>query len=165
MRIAIIGGAGFIGTRLSKRLDSTNYNYDVYDKDTSICKKALYLDIEDPKTLSQIDGNDIIINLAAEHKDDIQPLSRYYDVNVQGSKNICDAARKHAINKIVFTSSVAIYGFATPDTDESGTPNYFNEYGRTKYLAEEVFKDWQSEDPENRTLVILRPTVVFGERK
>ena len=163
MRIAIIGGAGFIGTRLSKRLDSTNYNYDVYDKDTSICKKALYLDIEDPKTLSQIDGNDIIINLAAEHKDDIQPLSRYYDVNVQGSKNICDAARKHAINKIVFTSSVAIYGFATPDTDESGTPNYFNEYGRTKYLAEEVFKDWQSEDPENRTLVILRPTVVFGE--
>ena len=49
MRIAIIGGAGFIGTRLSKRLDSTNYNYDVYDKDTSICKKALYLDIEDPK--------------------------------------------------------------------------------------------------------------------
>ena len=163
MRIAIIGGAGFIGTRLSRRLDDSNYNYDVYDKDTSNCKKALYLDIEDQKTLSQIHGSDIIINLAAEHRDDIQPLSRYDDVNVQGSKNICDAARKHAINKIVFTSSVAVYGFAIPDTDESGTPNYFNEYGRTKYLAEEVFKDWQSEDPENRTLVILRPTVVFGE--
>lgn len=35
---------------------------------------------------------------------------------------------------------------------------------RTKYAAELIFKEWQQEDPANRTLVILRPTVVFGER-
>ena len=30
-------------------------------------------------------------------------------------------------------------------------------------LAEQVYKEWQAEDPENRTLVIVRPTVIFGE--
>ena len=104
-----------------------------------------------------------IINLAAVHRDDVSPLSRYDDVNVQGAKNICEVASKHGINQIIFTSSVAIYGFATADTDESGAPNYFNDYGRTKYLAEQVYKAWQAEDTENRTLVIVRPTVIFGE--
>ena len=67
------------------------------------------------------------------------------------------------INRIIFTSSVAIYGFAPADTDESGEANYFNDYGRTKYLAEKVYKEWQAEDPDNRTLIIVRPTVIFGE--
>lgn len=58
---------------------------------------------------------------------------------------------------------MAIYGFAPADTDETGQPNYFNDYGRTKYFAEQVYKEWQVEDPENRTLVIVRPTVIFGE--
>jgi GlcNAc-P-P-Und epimerase len=40
----------------------------------------------------------------------------------------------------------------------------FNEYGRSKYQAEEVFRRWQQEDANQRTLVIVRPTVVFGER-
>ena len=97
------------------------------------------------------------------HRDDIRPISRYDDVNVQGAKNICDAARKHSIKKIIFTSSVAIYGFAPEDTDESGEPNFFNDYGRTKYLAEQVYKEWQLEDSENRALIIVRPTVIFGE--
>lgn len=40
----------------------------------------------------------------------------------------------------------------------------FNDYGRTKWEAEqEVYKGWQAEDPSNRTLVIIRLTVIFGE--
>jgi nucleoside-diphosphate-sugar epimerase len=90
-------------------------------------------------------------------------LSRYDDVNVQGSLNICNAAKLHGINTIIFTSSVAVYGFAPAGTNESGKPNYFNDYGRTKYLAEQVYKEWQAEDKKNRTLIIIRPTVIFGE--
>jgi nucleoside-diphosphate-sugar epimerase len=108
-------------------------------------------------------GIDTIINLAAVHRDDVYPRSRYDDVNVQGSVNICETARKYNINKIIFTSSVAIYGFAEANTDEKGKPNYFNDYGITKHLAEQVYKEWHAEDPDNRTLVIVRPTVIFGE--
>lgn len=162
-KVAIIGGAGFVGSRLGDLFVKKNITFKKYDINTKNDDNILSLDIEEIDTLNQIKDADTIINLAAVHRDDIRPLSRYDDVNVQGSLNICDAARKHNINKIIFTSSVAIYGFAPSNTDESGEPNYFNDYGRTKYLAEQVYKEWQAEDPENRTLVIVRPTVIFGE--
>jgi nucleoside-diphosphate-sugar epimerase len=104
------------------------------------------------------------VNLAAEHRDDVLPLSLYDEVNVGGAKNICTVAREKGVQKIIFTSSVAIYGFAPIGTDESGKIAPFNDYGRTKYEAEQVFKAWQAEAPEERTLVIIRPTVVFGEQ-
>jgi len=163
--IAIIGGAGFLGSHVNK-LTSLNkiktfqsYDIDAIDGDNT----HTYLDVEDVKTLDVLEGSETIINLAAVHRDDIEPKSRYYDVNVNGAKNICVAARKYKTKQIIFTSSVAIYGFARPDTDESGKPNYFNEYGRSKYLAEEIYKEWYAEDPDNRSLVIIRPTVIFGE--
>ena len=162
--ILIIGGAGFVGTRLASRFSRGAEKYFLGDIDTSSpLDNIVELDVEAPTSLDQIAGAKSIINLAAVHRDDVRPLSRYDDVNVQGAKNVCEAASKHGINKIIFTSSVAIYGFAPADTDESGGPNYFNDYGRTKYLAEQVYKAWQAEDPEVRTLVIVRPTVIFGE--
>ena len=163
-KVSILGGAGFLGTRLSQRLYNKEQNHEICDLEVGeASKNPTIVDIEDLSSLNRVDGSDCIINLAAVHRDDIRPLSRYDDVNVQGSVNVCEAARKHDINKIIFTSSVAIYGFAPADTDESGEPNYFNDYGRTKYLAEQVYKEWQAEDSENRTLVIVRPTVIFGE--
>jgi nucleoside-diphosphate-sugar epimerase len=164
MKIAILGGAGFLGTRLVHLLDKSSYNYFIGDISIKhLDKNYTYLDVEDPGDLEQLSDHNVIINLAAIHRDDVRPLSRYSDVNVQGAVNICEKARKFNINKIIFTSSVAIYGFAPPNTDESGDPNFFNEYGKTKYLAEEVYKAWQEESPEYRTLVIVRPTVIFGE--
>ena len=160
--VAIIGGAGFVGSRLVSLLHVSSQDYLIYDIDLK-SEEVYFCDIEKNSCLDQLEVVDFIVNLAAVHRDDIHPLSRYDDVNVQGSVNVCEAARKQGINKIFFTSSVAIYGFAPADTDESGQPNYFNDYGRTKYLAEQVYKEWQAEDPENRTLVIVRPTVIFGE--
>tara|TARA_B110000003_G_scaffold257204_1_gene275328 strand:- start:1724 stop:2713 length:990 start_codon:yes stop_codon:yes gene_type:complete len=161
--IAIIGGSGFVGSRLKARLDKRNIISKRYDIDTAFNIDSNYLDVEDISSFGQLKHVDTIINLAAVHRDDIRPVSRYDDINVHGAVNICEAARKNNINKIIFTSSVAIYGFAPADTDESGEPSYFNDYGRTKYLGEQVYKEWQAEDPTNRTLVIVRPTVIFGE--
>jgi nucleoside-diphosphate-sugar epimerase len=162
--VAIIGGAGFVGSRLTARFNKGDVFSRRYDIDLSNpLDRSIYLDVEDIDSLDKLAGVSTIINLAAVHRDDVRPLSRYDDVNVQGARNVCDAACKHGINQIIFTSSVAIYGFAPADTDEAGEYNYFNDYGRTKYLAEQVYKAWQLEDSENRTLVIVRPTVIFGE--
>lgn len=161
--IAVVGGAGFLGSRLCHVLERQEKRFVIFDNINIQSSEITELDIENVESLDQLKTHNCIVNLAAVHRDDIRPLSRYDDVNVQGSVNVCEAARKHGINKIIFTSSVAIYGFALADTDESGEPNYFNDYGRTKYLAEQVYKEWQAEDPENRTLVIVRPTVIFGE--
>lgn len=113
--------------------------------------------------MEQVSG-DIIINLAAEHRDDVTPKSLYDEVNVDGARKVCEIAEKKNIQTIVFTSSVAVYGFAPVGTDENGEINYFNDYGRTKFQAEEIFRQWLNKDTQNRRLIIIRPTVIFGEK-
>ena len=165
MKIALIGGSGFLGTRLSRLFDNSQIEHHIFDIDLNInsSKNASFLDVVQKNSLDKLSNYDFIVNLAAVHRDDIEPVSLYDDVNVAGAENICDAARRFNINKMIFISSVAVYGFAKPNTDEDGEHNYFNDYGRTKHLAEKVYKKWFEEDPENRTLVIIRPTVIFGE--
>jgi nucleoside-diphosphate-sugar epimerase len=166
--INIIGGSGFIGTRLAGRLvTNSGLTVRIFDKCHSKAHPDL-VTLGDVRSLDQlrkfISERSVIINLAAEHRDDVRPLSLYHEVNVGGAENICIVAREKSVRKIIFTSSVAVYGFAPIGTDESGKIAPFNDYGRTKYEAEQVFKRWQAEAPEDRTLVIIRPTVVFGEQ-
>lgn len=166
MIVTVIGGSGFVGSRLCQRLkNKKKINFEILDKLTSyhFPDKVRIADIRFPIDESIIGNSSALINLAAEHHDNVIPRSLYHETNVQGARNICSVARKKNINKIIFTSSIAVYGFASPGTDESGIINPFSDYGRTKWEAEEIFKKWQSEDSENRTLVIIRPTVIFGE--
>ena len=166
--VNVIGGSGFIGTRLMGRLRINNSVVaNIIDKASSKTFPNLVTlsDVRSVHQLSEsITHGSVIVNLAAEHRDDVRRLSLYEDVNVGGAKNICTVAREKSVQTIIFTSSVAVYGFAPIGTDESGKIAPFNEYGRTKYEAEQVFKAWQTEEPEKRTLVIIRPTVVFGEQ-
>ena len=164
MKVSIIGGSGFVGTSLSRQLKKSNINYSIYDLNFNPHDSlSNFCDVTDEGTLQNIEDESIIINLAAEHRDDVVPVSRYDDVNVEGAKNICSIASKRKINRIIFTSSVAVYGFPNSNTYEDGKIDYCNDYGRTKHLAEEVYKKWYFEDPNNRMLLIVRPTVIFGE--
>ena len=140
--VGIIGGAGFVGSRLKALFNKRSAGTISYDIDLSNkLDPSIYLDVEDMDALDQLANVSTVINLAAVHHDNVRPLSRYDDVNVQGAVNLCNAVRKHSIEKVIFTSSVAIYGFAPENTDESGQAGYFNDYGRTKYLAEQVYKE------------------------
>jgi GlcNAc-P-P-Und epimerase len=166
-RVDVIGGSGFIGTRLCRRLSQVpDVEITVVDKvpSRSFPDRCIVADVRNVSDLrSAISSNGCIVNLAAEHRDDVRPLSLYDEVNVGGARNICHVAREKGARTIVFTSSVAVYGFAPIGTGESGAIAPFNEYGRSKFAAEEVFRAWQLEAPAMRTLVIVRPTVVFGE--
>ena len=164
--IAIVGGSGFVGSRLMRRLAEHGVPARIVDKQAS----ALFPDavtIADVRNQQQLKraltGADTIINLAAEHRDDVSPRSLYDEVNVEGARNVCSVAASLGITSLVFTSSVAVYGFAPVGTDEAGETEPFNDYGRTKLEAERVYRAWAQGDPA-RTLVLIRPTVIFGER-
>lgn len=166
--INVIGGSGFIGTRLVRRLrGKEKLTVTITDKAPSKAHPEVVTlgDVRSVEQLrSSISNGSVIVNLAAEHRDDVRPLSLYDEVNVGGARNICTVAREKGVQTIIFTSTVAVYGFTPIGTDESGEIAPFNDYGRTKYEAEHVFKAWQAEAPSERTLVIIRPTVVFGEQ-
>ncbi len=163
--IAVIGGSGFIGTRLVELLLDAGHSVRIIDKQDSQKYPQLRRagDVRSVKDMvSGCRDCDVIYNLAAEHKDDVRPISLYDDVNVQGARNVCAAAEELGIKEIIFTSSVAIYGFSPHELDEQASIGYINDYGRTKYEAEQVYLDWARPDPA-RQLRMLRPTAVFGE--
>lgn len=171
MSICIVGGSGFIGTRLCRRLAADPQvgaeGFSIVDKvqGTAFPAQTRVADVRDLAALqAAVGAAKVVVNLAAEHRDDVRPLSLYDEVNVGGARNLCEVARALDIRTLVFTSSVAVYGFAPLDTDETGTIAPFNDYGRTKFEAERVLRDWQAEAPQTRTLVVIRPTVVFGEQ-
>jgi len=164
-KIAVIGGSGFIGTRLIALLLADGHSVTIIDKQDS--KKYPELRVAgDVRNVDDLVAGcrdcDVIYNLAAEHADNVRPLSLYDDVNVQGARNVCEAAERLGIETIVFTSSVAIYGFSPEQLDETAATNYINDYGRTKLEAEQVFLQWIAGSP-SRSLRMIRPTAVFGE--
>jgi GlcNAc-P-P-Und epimerase len=165
LNFLILGGSGFIGTRLAFLLTQHHIPFRIGDMLPSQAYPKLWsqCDIRRQESLTELArGAGAIVNLAAAHRDDVRPLSLYQEINVDGATQVCLAARKEGIEKIIFTSSVAVYGFQPVPVDEGGPFAPFNEYGRTKLEAESIYRAWADEDP-SRTLVIVRPTVVFGE--
>ena len=163
--VTVIGGAGFVGTNFSRRLFEQQTAFTILDlkKSQSFPERSKMLDVRIAQDIkSELDGN-LVVNLAAVHRDDVADPKEYYSTNVEGARVLCEVCEEKGINKIVFTSSVAVYGFAPSGTREDGAINPFNEYGRTKALAEDIYREWREKDPENRSLIIVRPTVVFGE--
>ena len=166
MKILVTGGSGFIGTNLVDDLLGHGHEVSNYDKQESRHHPDLTMvaDVRDAgKLTASLEGVDVVYHLAAEHRDDVRPVSLYYDVNVGGARNLVRAAEQNGVRKIIFTSSVAVYGLnaGTPDEDSPLKP--FNDYSESKARSEEVFKEWAGAD-NRRSLVIVRPVVIFGER-
>ncbi|CAH0198941.1 N-acetyl-alpha-D-glucosaminyl-diphospho-ditrans, octacis-undecaprenol 4-epimerase [Pedobacter sp. Bi27] len=169
MNHLIFGGSGFIGTHLKDYISKTLsladpvYSYDIKKK---VSEDFTILDIRQRINL-KLDGvnNSVIYNLAAVHTTPGHPDHEYFETNIFGAQNVCDFARKNNINTIVFTSSIAPYGASEDYKTEETLPMPNTPYGISKLTAEYIHKLWQSEDPENRKLIIVRPGVVFGKEE
>jgi nucleoside-diphosphate-sugar epimerase len=163
--VLVLGGSGFIGSRLVMRLRENTMPVHIGDLRPSEEFHGIWsrCDVRDPDSLRALFANvRAVVNLAAEHRDDVRPISRYHETNVEGAVKVCQVARQCGVSKLIFTSSAAVYGFHPQPVGEEGPFLPFNPYGETKLKAESVYAAWAREDP-SRTLVIVRPTVVFGE--
>jgi nucleoside-diphosphate-sugar epimerase len=164
MNILITGGSGFIGTNLVTDLLKEGHNISIYDKQKSNTYPDLCIigDIRDKKKLTDsLSGVDAVYHLAAEHRDDVQPTSLYYDVNVGGAENLIYALKKNTVKRLIFTSTVAVYGLNAGEPDENSTIRPFNDYGKSKYESETIFNSWADSDHVNCRITV-RPTVIFG---
>ena len=162
-KVTVVGGSGFVGTNLCQQLALKRQDFEIIDLKMSnqFSDKCKIADVRDINTLRETITGDVVVNLAAVHRDDVRDKSEYQRTNVDGAENIALVCDEKGINKIVFTSTVAVYGFAKPGTDEAGAINPFNEYGRTKFEAEEKLRAWQMQS--QNSLIVVRPTVIFGE--
>src|SRR6478736_6335484 len=104
-KIQVIGGSGFIGTNFINLLGN---NYEVGNIDKLPSEKfssiTNIIDVRDKgKLVVDLPAAEWLVLLAAEHRDDVSPVSLYYDVNVEGTKNVLTAMDNKNIRKIIFT--------------------------------------------------------------
>lgn len=160
----VIGGSGFVGSRLISEIEGSISNFDKNESPFFQEITTIGNVLDKTSLIKALHDVETIVLLAAEHRDDVSPTSLYYDVNVKGTQNVLDAMDKHNIKNLIFTSSVAVYGLNKVNPDENHPIDPFNHYGKSKWEAERVINEWYEKDKSNKSITIIRPTVIFGER-
>jgi UDP-glucose 4-epimerase len=150
MKILITGGAGFIGTALAMKL-STKYTIDVFDLEEQInisgrVNNVNYFNV-DISSYEQIEGfikekYTYIFHLASQTSGLISHEQPELDVdtNVKGTLNICRLAEEIGNVKLIFTSSMAVYGDSELPLCEKFEPNPKSNYGVSKISAEKYIQ-------------------------
>lgn len=168
MNIKLIGSSGFVGTRLIAQLKESENNYKLSNID--LLPSHFFNDITEIGDVREQDcideklkGGDCVVLLAAQHRDDVHPTSLYYDTNVGGLEVTLKAMEKNNIKRLVFFSSVAVFGINKDNPNEESPKDPFNHYGKSKWEAEQVLEKWY-QTHQDWNINIIRPTVIFGER-
>lgn len=131
MNILITGGAGFIGSHLSKKLFAQGHKITILDnllekihgrdKNSSLLNSIInkvnfvYGDVRDAKLLKKIiKDQEVVVHLAAETGtgQSMYEIQKYSDNNINGTACLLEVLvnQKHAINKVILSSSRAVYG-------------------------------------------------------
>jgi UDP-glucuronate 4-epimerase len=157
--VLLTGGAGFIGSHLSDLLLPAGWritaidNFDpFYDRSTKVANiqgslscpgyQLIECDIRNPDALESLPNKsfDAIVHLAA--KAGVQPSLKdpvtYQEVNVTGTQNLLEFARRHGIKQFVFASSSSVYGVSprVPWTESDTALMPISPYASTKLSAE-----------------------------
>jgi len=165
MRVTLIGASGFVGTRLMDLLKDYHQIRNIDIQPSHFFPEITVTgDVTDSSSLNGLLADtDAVVLLAAQHRDDVTPTSLYYDTNVEGIRNVLKAMELNGVKRIVFFSSVAIYGLNKDNPNEDTPADPFNHYGKSKWQAEQVLQEWHKTH-QDWNIDIIRPTVIFGER-
>ncbi len=170
VRVLLTGGSGFIGANITRALLKHGYEVRSFDRGESETIAGLDVevvrgDIRDGEAVRKaMVGCPVVIHTAALYELSGHPARLYEQVNVGGTRNVLEAARRLGVDRIIYTSSVAAVGTRADGlpADEScfqtpaGTPG---PYERSKVLAEEVAL---AEAKAGAPIVILNPSTPFG---
>jgi UDP-glucose 4-epimerase len=154
-RAIVTGGAGFVGSHVADALLAQGHEVTVIDDLSSGARERVpdgaelrELDIVEVERLSALADEirpEAIFHLAAQASvvASVEDPGRDCDVNVKGTLNVLEVARRHGV-PVVFTSTGgALYGDAAPrPTDETQIPAPLSPYGASKWAAEAYVKRW-----------------------
>src|SRR5918994_643554 len=174
MRYVITGGSGYIGSRLTELLVEREDTERVVDLDVRPpdvpWPKTEYVrgDVRDRASMRELlerERPDALLHLAFL-LDPIHDEARMYDIDVNGTQAVLEAAADAGTEQVLVTSSASAYG-AFPDNPVPiaedhpvrGQPDF--SYARDKAEADRVCQLWAADHPD-RVMTIVRPTIVFG---
>jgi UDP-glucose 4-epimerase len=153
MRIAVTGGAGYIGSHVVAALGEAGFDILVYDNlstghsDAVLSGRLVVGDLGDKplleRTLTDFQP-DAVMHFAAfiQVGESVQDPLKYYRNNTGNTINLLDAMQKAGVHRFIFSSTAAVYG--TPEIipiPEDAPIAPINPYGRSKAVIENVLRD------------------------
>ena len=169
MKVLVTGGTGFTGSALVFRLleqghavKSLDYQKGIfYDQLEKAGAELVLGSITDSDLVQKfMEGIDFVFHLAAAFRELNVPDNHYFDVNVNGTRNVMDAAKKHEVTKVVYCSTQGVHGhIKNPPGNENSPIAPEDYYQQTKYEGELVVQEF-IKDGMNAT--IIRPTAIYG---
>lgn len=160
MKILVTGGAGFVGSNLTKKLLGNGHEVVVLDnlsegKNVQEGADLVRGDIQDMQDVARaMQGCEAVFHLAALIDLRVASPDDDYRINFIAAKNVFQAAKKKNV-KIIFTSSAAVYGNRAVCKEEDECEP-ISQYGKSKLAAEKFLKK-EAEDS-----FIVRPFNIYG---
>lgn len=156
MKLLITGGAGYIGAHFINKVK----DHEILVVDTFIQGKNNVLENIDYRNIDirskyhlkivfEEFKPDVVVHYAAlaNVPHSVANPAKYYDVNLLGGLNVLECMREVGCDKIIFSSTAAVYGESSgvhtdEPLDNEHKPQPFNPYGRSKYMFEQILEDY-----------------------
>lgn len=158
MKCCVLGGTGFVGSRLVARLANAGYRVTVPTRDPQRCRhfrvlptvRVIHADIHAPETLRTIlDGADAALNLVGILNEPGRDGAGFRRAHVELTQTLIGACRTAGVRHLVQISALKA---ASPDTPDPGTSHYLRSKGEAEALLRASGLNW----------TILQPSVIFG---
>jgi UDP-glucose 4-epimerase len=151
MHILVCGGAGYVGSHAALVLAQGGHEVTVLDNLSTGHREAVRwgplveADLLRPGTLDAAFARpvDAVMHFCARSLvgESVSDPYAYYQNNVGGTLNLLEAMRRHGVDRLVFSSTAAVYG--TPETDridEDHPKRPINPYGASKWMVEQILQ-------------------------
>jgi nucleoside-diphosphate-sugar epimerase len=169
MEILVTGGTGFVGAHLVRRLLSHGHRVRSLDKNRGLFDDELSASgatllsgsVTDSALVERaVTGCDMVYHLASPFGDILQPDRVYWDIEVNGTRNVLEAAQRHGVTRVVHCSTQGVHGIITdPPGDEESPMAPRDYYCYSKVKGEEVCREFMATGMD---VVVIRPTSVYG---
>jgi nucleoside-diphosphate-sugar epimerase len=169
MRILVTGGTGFVGSHLVHRLLARGHSVTTLDRSSGLFDAELRSlgatmisgSVTSPADVDRATaGQEVVYHLASPFGDLLEPDAAYWAIEVDGTRHVLEAARRHGVRRVVHCSTQGVHGIITePPGDEDSPIAPRDYYCYSKAEGEKVARDFLDQGMD---IVIVRPTSVYG---
>jgi len=175
MKVLVTGGSGLVGKYVVDELMTHKHSVAVLDLKPPVQKIQFHnVDVLDlPAVVAAVDGYDAVVHMAGIPHPLNDPAEKVFNVNVNGTFNVMEAAAQKGIKKVIFTSSESTLGFAfmknpmAPEyvpIDERHPLRPQDPYGLSKVICEQICRTYTARYGI-RTVCLREPWIWVPEEK
>jgi len=174
MKCFLTGATGFLGSHVARQLVARGAELRLLVRPTSrldniadLAAEHVVGDLREPESLRKgMSGCEFVFHVAADYRLWARNGNELHQSNVEGTRNILQAARDSGVRRVVYTSSVATMGFSSDGrlADENSPvslADMIGDYKRSKFMAEQLVIE---AGRGGQDVVMVNPTTPVGER-